>query len=78
MGSQFLSTTPNTSGVPKTTMERDKWQKVFVSAAHTRFDAGVDSPGPAYFVDTNSRGGDTLGRGTRKKLGWSFGRQPQR
>lgn len=78
MGSQMLSSTPSAARVPKSTMERDQWSKVFISSSHTKFDAGVDSPGPAYMPESNARGGDTLGLGKAKGNGWSFPKQPQR
>jgi hypothetical protein len=78
MGSQVLSTTPSAGAVPKSTMERSQWSKAYISSSHTKFDSGIDSPGPAYLPETNARGGDTLSLGRTKKNGWSFPKQPQR
>eukprot|EP00283_Hemiselmis_rufescens_P001621 CAMPEP_0173471704 /NCGR_PEP_ID=MMETSP1357-20121228/78528_1 /TAXON_ID=77926 /ORGANISM="Hemiselmis rufescens, Strain PCC563" /LENGTH=602 /DNA_ID=CAMNT_0014440017 /DNA_START=41 /DNA_END=1849 /DNA_ORIENTATION=- len=78
MGRQVLSSSLSCPGVPKSSMERANWNKVFVSKDHTIFDLqGRNSPGPVYFVDTNARGGTNLSKLAKSK-GNSFGKQPQR
>jgi hypothetical protein len=61
MGKQALSNRPTASSVPKISMEREVWDRQFLSAEHMRVEAqGKDSPGPMYHVAITSKSSASL------------------